>query len=63
MKYKTKDFANKFRSLVGDSTIDVPNEFIINALNWAFSELPLAPKMDKIFSKNYRVTIPTGHYR
>lgn len=63
MKYKVSEFAKKFRSIVGDSTNDVPDSFIIDALNWAFSELPLAPKMDKIFTKHYRVTLKPGHYR
>lgn len=63
MKYVVSEFAKKFRNIVGDSTIDCPDEFIINALNWAFNELPLAPKLDKIFAKNYRVTLKPGHYR
>lgn len=63
MKYTVKEFANKFRSLVGDGTTDVPKEFVINALNWAFNELPIVPKMDKVFAKNYRVTLKPGHYR
>jgi hypothetical protein len=34
-----KDFSDKVRSLVGDGTYDIPEEFIINALNWAYNEL------------------------
>lgn len=63
MKMTTREFSNKFRSIVGDSTQDVPDEFIINALNWAFLELPLNPKLDKAFAKNRRANIPVGHYR
>lgn len=63
MKMKLSKFADKFRSIVGDSTINVPDSFIINAINWAFSELPLAPKLDKVFTKHYRVTLKPGHYR
>lgn len=63
MKYTVRQFSDKFRNLVGDSTIDSTNKFTINALNWAFNELPLAPKLDKIFSKNYRVTLKPNHYR
>lgn len=63
MKYRVSDFATKFRSIVGDSTIDCPDEFIINAINWAFNELPLSPKLDKVFAKNYRKTLKPGHYR
>lgn len=63
MRYKVKQFADKFRTIVGDSTIDVPDKFVIDALNWAFAELPLNPKLDKAFSKNRRAQIPVGHYR
>lgn len=63
MKYRLSDFADKFRVIVGDSTLDCPDEFIINAVNWAFNELPLAPKLDKVFAKNYRKKLTTGHYR
>ena len=63
MRYTVKQFADKFRNLVGDSTHDCPNRFIIDAINWAFNELPLAPKLDKIFTKNYRKTLKPGHYR
>lgn len=63
MKYKVSEFADKFRTIVGDSTIDVPDKFVINALNWAFSELPLNPKLDKAFSKNRVVQLKPGHYR
>lgn len=60
---KLSDFAKKFRTLVGDSTMDCPDEFIINAVNWAFNELPLNPKLDRAFQKNYRKKLPVGHYR
>lgn len=63
MKYKVQKFADKFRVQVGDSTLDCPDEFIINALNWAFNELPLSPKLDKVFAKNRRATLKPKHYR
>lgn len=63
MKYTVKQFADKFRSLVGDSTIECPDRFIIDAINWAFNDLPLSPKLDKVFTKNYRKTLKPGHYR
>lgn len=63
MKYKVSTFADKFRNIVGDSTIDVPDKFVINALNWAFAELPLNPKLDKAFAKNRVVQLKPNHYR
>lgn len=58
-----REFADKFRSIVGDSTIDVPDKFVINALNWAFAELPLNPKLDKAFARNRVVQLKPNHYR
>lgn len=60
---KVQQLANKFRSIVGDSTLDCPDEFIINAVNWAVKDLPLNPKLSKVFAKNYRKTLKPGHYR
>jgi hypothetical protein len=63
MKIKVSAFAEKFRSIVGDGTVDVPDSFIINILNWALSDLPLNPKLDKVFTKNRTVQLRPGHYR
>ena len=64
MKYQVKDLTTKFRTIIGDSTVDIPSEFIINALNWAFNELPRVPKLERIFSKhiNYQLDAK-GHYK
>lgn len=64
MKYKVSDISKKFRSLIGDGTIDVPDEFVVNALNWAFNELPRVPKLEKIFSKHMTFQLDAkGHWR
>lgn len=64
MKYRVRDFADKFRSILGDGTFDVPDEFIINGLNWAFNELPVVPELAKIFSKHKQVQLDAkGHWR
>jgi len=52
MKYTVRQFSEKFRSMVGDGTMDIPEEFVMNALNWAFNELPRVPKLGKIFAKH-----------
>lgn len=63
-KYTVKEFAEEFRTHLGDATIDVPMEFIIHAINWSFNALPLVPKLDKIFSKHKTFTLDAkDHYR
>ena len=59
-----RQFTDKFRNLIGDSTVDIPDEFMINGLNWARRELPLNPKLQKIFSKHYTKNLDAkGHYK
>ncbi len=58
------EFAEKFRTLRGDSTADTPDDFIINGINWCFHDLPLVPKLGKIFSKHYKWNLDAkNHYR
>lgn len=64
MIYKTADLVKKFRTIIGDATIDIPNEFIINSINWAFNELPRVPKLAKIFSKHLTYQLDAkDHYK
>lgn len=64
MIYKVDSLAKKFRTLIGDATVDIPSEFIITAINWAFNELPRVPKLEKIFSKHMTYQLDAkGHYR
>ena len=64
MIYTVLELSKKFRSLVGDGTVDIPNEFVINALNWAFNELPRVPKLEKLFAKHMTYQLDAkGHYR
>lgn len=64
MKYTVQAFDEKFRTFIGDSSIDLPSNFVINSLNWAFNELPRIPKLDKIFSKHYTKNLDAkNHYR
>lgn len=61
---KVSELANKFRVMLGDGTIDVQDEFIINGLNWALNDLPLVPKLEKLFSKHTQFTLDAkGHYK
>lgn len=64
MKMKVRDFADKFITIVGDSSLEIPEKFIIEALNWSFNELPRVPKLNKIFSRHYTVNLDAeGHYK
>lgn len=59
-----KEFADKFRSLAGDETESIPDDLIVNGLNWAFNSLPTVPKLDKAFSKHYTVRLnANNHWR
>lgn len=64
MKYHVSEFEKLFQTHIGDGTLDIPEDFVINALNWAFNELPRVPKLQKIFSKHVTVTLDAkDHYR
>jgi len=64
MKMKVSDLAAKFTTLIGDSSLDITENFIIGAINWSFNELPRVPKLDRIFSKHYTLNLDAeGHYK
>ena len=64
MKYTVKEYKKMFTSLVGDTAQDTPDSWFINGLNWAIGQLPLVPKLGKIFSKHYKYNLDAnGHYR
>lgn len=64
MKYTVRELSDKFRTHIGDSTFDVPEEFVIHCLNWSFNELPRVPKLEKIFSKHLKANLDAkGHYK
>lgn len=63
MIYVINEFFDKFRSVVGDTTVDCPDDFLINATNWCFNELPNIPKLNKLFSARYVANLRTGSYR
>lgn len=63
MIYKINDFCTKARSIFGDTTADVPIEFMLNSINWAFNELPSIPKLNKLFTAHYTANLRRGSYR
>lgn len=64
MKYTTAAFADRFLTIMGDTSLDRPMPFVIQALNWSFNELPRVPKLDKLFSRHYTVSLDAkNHYK
>lgn len=64
MKMSVLQLTEKFKTLLGDTSLDVSEPFMLNAINWAFNELPMVPKLGKIFSKHYHSNLDAkGHYR
>ena len=44
--------------------MDTPDDFIIEGINWCFRDLPLVPKLGKLFSKHYKWNLDAkNHYR
>lgn len=52
-----KDFADKFRVLVGDSSKSIPDKMIIEALNLAFNKLASVPGLSRAFRKHYQINL------
>lgn len=64
MKMTTREFADKFRVLRGDSTASTPDNFIIEGINWCFRELPRVPKLGRLFTKHDVYNLDANkHYR
>lgn len=64
MKMTINELADHFRIILGDASVDISDDFIINALNWAFRELPKVPKLDKAFTIHRHFNLDANdHYR
>lgn len=63
-KIKVNDLISKFRLLIGDSSISIGDDFLIEGINWALNELPRVPKLDRLFSKHFTTTLDAKkHYK
>lgn len=62
MRMTVQEFADKFRVMRGDTTLNTPDEFIIEGLNWCFRDLPLVPKLGRLFSKHYKYNLDANHH-
>lgn len=64
MKMKMKDLAEKLRLSIGDNTDDLPVDFIINSFNYTINDLPMVPKLEKLFSKHKQFNLDAhNHYK
>lgn len=64
MKTTVKSFADKFRLIVGDSSLSVPDQFIIASLNWAFNSLPSVSKLYLAWSEHNTMQLDAKeHYQ
>lgn len=52
-----KEFGDKLRTLIGDSSQSQPDTLIIEALNLAFNALTSVPQLSRAFSKHYTVNL------
>lgn len=63
-KMTLNDLSDKLRLAIGDSTMDLSEDFVVAAYNWAINDLPLVPKLDKLFSKHGQFNLDAhNHYR
>lgn len=59
-----EQFATTFRALVGDEMFSIPDDFIINGLNWVFNSLPSVPMLDVAFKEHRTANLDAKeHYR
>lgn len=47
-----KDFAHKLQTLIGDNTLDIPEDFLRESYNYSINALPMVPRLEKLFSKH-----------
>ena len=52
MIYDMRTLAKKLQTLLGDNTLDIPEDFLMASYNYAINALPMVPKLEKLFSKH-----------
>lgn len=64
MKMTLLELSEKLRSAIGDGTADISDNFLVNAYNWAITELPLVPRLGRLFSKHKQFNLDANnHYK
>lgn len=62
MKIKAQELAEQFRIIRGDSTNTTPDDFIVNCVNWCFRDLPMIPRLEKLFSKHNKYNLDANNH-
>lgn len=64
MIYTMKELAEKLQTLIGDGTLDISEDFLITSYNYCINDLPLVPRLEKLFSKHKQFNLDAhNHYR
>lgn len=64
MKYTMRTLGEKLQTLIGDGTLDISEDFLIEAYNYAVNTLPLVPRLEKLFSKHKQFNLDAkNHYK
>lgn len=58
------ELAKKLQTLLGDGTLDISEDFLIASYNYCINDLPMVPKLEKLFSKHKKFNLDAkNHYR
>lgn len=61
---KLKDLSYKLQNVLGDATLDLPRDFLIASYNYCVNDLPMVPKLEKLFSKHKQFNLDAkDHYK
>lgn len=64
MKMTMKDLSKKLQTLLGDNTLDIPEDFLREAYNYTVNALPMVPRLEKLFSKHKQFNLDANnHYK
>lgn len=64
MRMQLNDLSDKLQTLLGDGTADIPEDFLIASYNYCINDLPMVPKLEKLFSKHRQFNLDAhNHYK
>lgn len=62
MRMTLRQLSNKLQTLLGDNTLDIPEDFLRESYNYAINSLPLVPRLEKLFSKHKQFNLDAEHH-